>query len=111
MTGAVAVIAAGVGAIFGIMALNDARTFNNDRTSANADTRNLHALIADLALGSALAFGVTSTVLFVTAKDPPPPDNSKKASPDKDDPPKRLSTTGFTSAPLRWSARMLGARP
>jgi hypothetical protein len=76
VTGGVAVVAAGVGAIFGIMALNDARTFNDTPSTENADTRNLHALIADLALGSALAFGITSTVLFLTTKDPPPPDPS-----------------------------------
>jgi hypothetical protein len=74
VTGGVAVVAAGVGAIFGIMALNDARTFNDHMTQENADARNLHALIADLALGSALAFGITSTVLFLTTKDPTPPD-------------------------------------
>jgi hypothetical protein len=76
VTGGVAVVAAGVGAIFGIMALNDARTFNDTPSHANADARNLHALIADLALGSALAFGITSTILFLTTKDPAPPDPS-----------------------------------
>jgi hypothetical protein len=80
VTGGIAVVAAGVGAIFGIMALNDAKTFNDDPSTADtrnlADTRNTHALIADLALGSALAFGITSAVLFLTTKDPTPPDPS-----------------------------------
>jgi hypothetical protein len=80
VTGGVAVVAAGVGAIFGIMALNDRTTFDNEPTTQNADTRNMHALIADLALGSALAFGATSAILFLTSSPaaPAPDDNSTK---------------------------------
>lgn len=71
ITAGAAVLAAGVGTTFGIMALDDKARFDAHDTPQNASTRNEHALLSDIAFGSAFAFGATSLVLFVmTAGDP-----------------------------------------
>jgi PEGA domain-containing protein len=64
--GGLAVVAAGVGAVFGIVALNDKGEYERNPTTQNADNRSTHALFADVALGAALTFGVMSGVLFLT---------------------------------------------
>jgi hypothetical protein len=66
VTGGLAVAAAGVGTVFGIIALNDKNDFDKNPTSHTADNGDTHALIADMAFGVALTFGVTSAVLFLT---------------------------------------------
>lgn len=71
VTGALAIAAAGVGTVFGIIALGDRNDFNNTPTSAIADRGDSHALIADMAFGVALTFGVTSAVLFFTKDEAP----------------------------------------
>jgi hypothetical protein len=82
VTGALAVAAAGVGTVFGIIALNDKSKFDQNPTTTGADDGDTHALIADMAFGVALTFGVTSAVLLLT-KDEPPPATSKAAAPAK----------------------------
>ncbi len=72
MTGGLAVVAAGVGTVFGIITLNDKSNFDKNPTSSTADDGNTHALITDMAFGIALTFGVTSAVLFLTKDEPPP---------------------------------------
>jgi hypothetical protein len=75
VTGGLAIVAAGVGTVFGILALNDKSNFDQNPTSATADDGENHALIADMAFGVAITFGVTSAVLFLTkdeALQPPP---------------------------------------
>lgn len=71
VTGALAVAAAGVGTVFGIIALGDKSDFDKNPTTQTADDGDTHALIADMAFGVALTFGVTSAVLFLTRDDPP----------------------------------------
>ncbi|HEY4015910.1 MAG TPA: PEGA domain-containing protein [Polyangiaceae bacterium] len=71
ITGGLAVVAAGVGTAFGVMALNDKSDFDKNPTSATADDGDTHALIADMAFGVALTFGVTSAVLLFTKDEPP----------------------------------------
>jgi hypothetical protein len=78
VTGGLAVIAAGVGTAFGILALNDKSKFDKNPTTGTADDGDTHALIADMAFGVALTFGVTSAVLFLT-KDEAPAASSAKA--------------------------------
>jgi PEGA domain len=72
ITGGLAVAAAGVGTIFGILALNDKSSFDKNPTTATADNGDTHSLIADMAFGVAVTFGVTSAVLFLTKDEPTP---------------------------------------
>jgi hypothetical protein len=71
VTGGLAIAAAGVGTVFGIIALGDKSDFDKNPTTATADSGDTHALIADMAFGVALTFGVTSAVLFLTRDEPP----------------------------------------
>lgn len=56
------------GTLFGIMALGAKKDFNDDPTTANADTAERNALIADMSFGIALTLGITGVVLL-TAQD------------------------------------------
>jgi len=73
VTGALAIVGAGVGTAFGIMALSDKSDFDKNPTTQTADNGDSHALICDMAFGVALTFGVTSAVLFLTRDEPPSP--------------------------------------
>jgi len=66
ITGGLAVAAAGVGTVFGAMALHDKSQFDKNPTTATADDGDTHSLISDMAFGVAVTFGVTSAVLFLT---------------------------------------------
>lgn len=66
ITGGIAIAAIGVGTGFGIAALNDKSNFDKNPTSSTADDGDTHALIADMAFGIAITFGVTSAVLLLT---------------------------------------------
>jgi hypothetical protein len=72
VTGGLAIVSAGIGTVFGILALNDKSDFDKNPTSSTADNGDQHALICDMAFGVALTFGVTSAVLFLTKDEPPP---------------------------------------
>ena len=63
ITGGIAVAAAGVGTVFGVMALKDKSDFDSHPTASKADDGENHALIADMAIGVALTMAVTSVVL------------------------------------------------
>lgn len=71
VTGGLAIVAAGVGTAFGIMALSDKSNFDKNPTTSTADNGDTHALIADMSFGVALTFGVTSAVLFLTSDEAP----------------------------------------
>jgi PEGA domain len=79
VTGGLAIVGAGVGTAFGILALNDKSSFDKNPTSQTADNGDSHALICDMAFGVALTFGVTSAVLFLTRDDGPAPATSSTA--------------------------------
>jgi PEGA domain-containing protein len=79
ITGALAVAAAGVGTVFGVLTLNDKASFNRNPTTTTADNGDTHALIADMSFGVAITLGVTSVVLFAT-KDEAPPATSRARS-------------------------------
>jgi hypothetical protein len=68
VTGAVAIVAAGVGTVFGIVALNESHDFNKPggATTQKADDGENNALVADMMFGIAITFGVTSAVLFLS---------------------------------------------
>jgi hypothetical protein len=66
VTGAVAIVAAGVGTGFGIKALGQSDDFNDKPTTKKADDGENNALVADMMFGIAITFGVTSAVLFLS---------------------------------------------
>jgi hypothetical protein len=70
ITGGLAVAAVGVGTVFGVLALNDKSAFDKTPTTSIADNGDTHSLIADMAFGVAITFGVTSAVLFLTQDEP-----------------------------------------
>ncbi len=72
ITGGLAVVAAGIGTAFGVIALGDKSDYDKNPTSSTADNGDTHALIADMSFGVAITFGVTSAVLFLTKDEPPP---------------------------------------
>jgi hypothetical protein len=71
ITGALAVAAAGVGTVFGVIALGDKSDFDKTPTTKIADNGDTHSLIADMSFGVAITFGVTSAVLFLTKDEAP----------------------------------------
>lgn len=71
ITGGLAIAAAGVGAVFGVIALGDKSDFDKNPSSGKADDGENHALIADMAFFVAVTLGVTSAVLFLTRDDAP----------------------------------------
>lgn len=79
VTGAVAIVAAGVGTGFGIKALQQSNDFESRPTTKRADDGENNALVADMMFGIAITFGVTSAVLFLSSDEP----KSAKASPSK----------------------------
>jgi hypothetical protein len=66
VTGGLAVVAAGLGTAFGILTLEDKKTFDKNPTESIAETGQNHALIADMSFGVAVTLGVTSIVLLLT---------------------------------------------
>jgi hypothetical protein len=66
VTGAVAIVAAGVGTGFGIKALGQSSDFKSKPTTKLADDGENNALVADMMFGIAITFGVTSAVLFLS---------------------------------------------
>lgn len=58
-----------VGTIFGISALSSNSDYEENPTQEAFDTTERNALIADMAFGASIAFGVTGVVLLLTADD------------------------------------------
>jgi hypothetical protein len=98
ITGGLAIVGAGIGTVFGVMALNDQSNFNKTPTSATADTGENHALICDMAFGVAITLGVTSAVLFLT-NDEAPPKAAGQSRPVKIAAPKKNAVT-ITPSPI-----------
>jgi hypothetical protein len=98
VTGGLAVVAAGVGTVFGVMALNDQSKFNSNPTAQTADDGDTHSLIADMAFGVAITFGVTSVVLFLT-KDEPPAATAALSRPASAEAPRAKKRTAMTVVP------------
>jgi hypothetical protein len=65
----VGVVGAGLGTVFGVMALSAKSDFDQNPTSENADKAERNALIADMSFGVALTLGITGIVLLTTAGD------------------------------------------
>lgn len=88
VTGAVAIVAAGVGTGFGIKALGQSSDFDKNPTTKKADDGENNALVADMMFGIAITFGVTSAVLFLSNDSPStakaaPTSNVAKTTPKK----------------------------
>lgn len=58
-----------VGTIFGVMALSSNSDYEDNPTQDAFDSTERNALIADMAFGASIAFGVTGVVLLLTADD------------------------------------------
>ena len=82
VTGAVAIIATGVGIGFGVKALGQSSDFDKNPTTKKADDGENNALVADMMFGIAITFGVTSAVLFLSSDAP----QNAKADPAKNAP-------------------------
>lgn len=98
VTGGVAVAAAAVGTVFGVMALSDSSDFKDNPTTKKADDGENNALVADMMFGIAITFGVTSAVLFLSND---APSSAKKPLPPKAQPAqaKKQPAVKFTPAP------------
>jgi len=83
ITGGLAIAAAGVGTVFGVLALNDHSNFEKTPTTQIADNGDTHSLISDMSFGVAITFGVTSAVLFLTKDEAPAPVTSKDTTTEK----------------------------
>lgn len=77
VTGGVAIVAAGVGTVFGLKALSLSSDFDKKPTTQTADDGENNALVADMLFGIAITFGVTSAVLFLSNDSP----STAKAAP------------------------------
>lgn len=93
VTGAVAIVAAGVGTAFGLKALSQSSEFKDNPTTQRADDGENNALVADMMFGIAITFGVTSAVLFLSSDSPQQAKGkapAKTAAPPK---PKKVTVT------------------
>ena len=99
ITGALAIAAAGVGTVFGVLALNDKSSFNKTPTTQTADNGDTHSLISDMSFGVAITFGVTSAVLFLTRDEAPAPAAASKDTSTKTASSKRKAVT-ITPTPM-----------
>lgn len=66
------------GTLFGIMALGAKKDFDEDPTTANADTAERNALIADMSFGIALTLGITGVVLLTADDEEAAADSAQK---------------------------------
>jgi hypothetical protein len=69
--GGVAIVGAGAGTAFGVLALNDKSSFDSHPTYHAADSANENAVLSDVFFGGAVVAAVTSIVLFVRSADSP----------------------------------------
>jgi hypothetical protein len=83
VTGGLAIVAAGIGTVFGVMALSDKSNFDKKPTASKADDGENHALVADMSFGVAITLGVTSAVLFLTKDEAPAPATAAAPPPPK----------------------------
>jgi hypothetical protein len=100
ITGGLAIAAAGVGTVFGVLALNDQTNFNKTPTTSTADSGDTHALICDMAFGIAITFGVTSAVLFLTRDDAAPATASGSGSTPSPRPAHDPGAVAVSAAPI-----------
>jgi hypothetical protein len=100
VTGAVAIIATGVGIGFGVKALGQSSDFDKNPTTKKADDGENNALVADMMFGIAITFGVTSAVLFLSSDAP----QNAKADPAKSAP--RLATAATAAKAAKARAKI-----
>ncbi len=97
ITGGLAVSAAGVGTVFGAVALSDKSDFDKQpHLVRSADTGENHALVADMAFGVAITLAVTSAVLYFTRDEAVTASTSKNET-DED----KAHASGWRPAPER----------
>jgi hypothetical protein len=96
VTGAVAIVAAGVGTGFGLKALSQSNDFKDNPTTKRADDGENNALVADMMFGIAITFGVTSAVLFLSSDEPK---SAKANAPAKNASPPKKKKVSVIPAP------------
>jgi len=72
VTGGLAVVALGTGAVFGIVSISDHSNFDAHPTTANANAGESHELTADMCFGVAATLAVASLVMALTHEDSSP---------------------------------------
>ncbi len=105
VTGIGAVVGLGVGTVFGLKALSDKKSFDDNPTTDGRDKGTRDALIADMGFGIGITLAVTSAVLYFSGG---PSSSETKAAVKKSSP-----ISDFTFAPvvggLKGSTGMAGA--
>lgn len=99
VTGALAIAAAGVGTVFGALALKDKSDFDKNPTTQTADDGDTHSLVADMSFGVAITFAVTSIVLFTTKDEASPTASSTARAP------RTAAATPSRPAPVTWTPK------
>jgi hypothetical protein len=100
--GGLAIVAAGIGTAFGVIALNDKNDFDKNPTFDKGNQANDFAVYCDTALGAAAVLGVTSIILFATDHDDAPVTSSSKNAPTFSAAPMMTPHGGGASALLRF---------
>lgn len=90
IAGGLAVLAAGAGVAFGVVALDAKSDFEKSPTQSRADTGNDFAAYCDASFGAAVLAGATGLVLFLTERD---------AAAAQASPPQEAAVT-FTASPI-----------
>jgi hypothetical protein len=78
--GGLAVVAAGIGTAFGVIALSDKNDFDKNPTFDKGNQANDFAVYCDTALGAAAVLGATSIILFLTDHDDTSATSSSKSN-------------------------------
>jgi hypothetical protein len=101
VTGAGAIVALGVGTAFGLKALSDKKSFDDNPTRDTRDKGTRDALIADMGFGIGITLAVTSAVLYFSS-----PSSSETASAKPETP--KMSFAPVVGGLSKGSASMAG---
>ncbi len=100
--GGLAIAAAGVGTVLGVIALSDKHDFDQNPSFDKGNQANDFAVYCDTALGAAAVLGVTSIILFVTDHDDAPAAATTSTTPKFSAAPMMTPHGGGASALLRF---------
>jgi hypothetical protein len=95
----VAVVGAGSGTAFGVLALNDKSSFDAHPTFHAGNSASENAVLSDVCFGGAVVAAITSVILFVKVARTPP-DGEPRASDSAAPPAKSPTSVSFMLSPL-----------
>ena len=98
--GGVAVVGTGFGVAFGVVALNDKRSFDAHPTFSAGNSGNENAVLADVCFGAAVVAAVTSLVLLVRSPSPEPSPDPAAGSASPATPAREKSAVNFSVSPM-----------